>query len=345
MAGWSCADRNLIEWDGDIRANNFFVKGTNLITGSGSSGRVSYFSAATTLTSSSTFTFSSSPVQLKLNSAASPQSSQLFVQAATTGGVSILAYAADNNAIGFDTDWSGGNWYARDTSAFSISKDTDLLKIRGNASLTSGNIYSPTTLLTLTTDGKLGLNISPAYTFHAKSTTDTVGLIESNYSTSDGSFLAFKNYDGDFMTIGNHGFSSTPSQAAFVVYNNSATPGKVKMYGSDGTGSNLFVGKMRIDNSYQYAYTTSTDPTYALEVLGEIQSTDDITTTAGDINCTAGVYSCQSASGISTSFIVPSGYNSAYYDSDGDGTNDTWGYVITGIQTVTVTGGIITSIV
>lgn len=343
MAGWSCPDRNKIIWDGDIYAKNFI--GNVALTGT--ANNVPYFSTTGSFTYSSKLTYIDSPTQLLINSAAAPTSSQLKIQSNSTGALSFLTYAADNCAIGFDTDWLSGSWYARDNVAFSMSKDTDRFKIRGNSGLTSGNTYSPSTRVCLTADGKFGLNIDPpTYNFHVVAAVDTAFFLDNTYNVGDGGacFFNMRNASSESGAMGIHHLSSN-SARAMVVYNGTETPAKFKIYGNDGTGSDVYCGKMHIDNTYSYAYTATVAPSYALEVVGEVEASSHIRTTGGNVNTTTGVYECQSASGISTSFYVPNGVNSCFYDSDGDGVNDTWGYVMTGYQTVTVTGGIITSIV
>lgn len=86
---------------------------------------------------------------LTINSGASPTVGQTRLTANALGSLSSLCFAANNSMIGFDMDWSGSAWVARDTTAYGIYKNTALLQITGNSGLTVGGAVSPSAFVSL----------------------------------------------------------------------------------------------------------------------------------------------------------------------------------------------------
>src|SRR3989338_2260656 len=95
---------------------------------------------------------------LHVNSAATPADSQFLVQANGAGGLSGLAYSADNVELGFDIYWDGDAWKSLDAgSNFEIYKASDKLQIRYDSGIAVGSTPSMNEGIVLDTSGKVGI--------------------------------------------------------------------------------------------------------------------------------------------------------------------------------------------
>lgn len=92
--------------------------------------------------------FSATPTVNRLTLDGTTGGSQFKVQG-TTGVISALSLTSDSGGLGFDADYDGTNWKARSTSASLIYKSSTQLDFYGNTGLTSGNSYTPSTLMSL----------------------------------------------------------------------------------------------------------------------------------------------------------------------------------------------------
>lgn len=148
---------------GIFRINGEGLGGVSGVTGMGNAGRITKWTAADTLSDSVIYEDSSkigigtaTPDNLlQVNSAASPTASQMKVTANDTGALSQTVLGPDSSFIGWDVDYSGSAYVARDTSAFMIMKASDILRFYADTSLTSGNSYTPTLVMVITPSGKL----------------------------------------------------------------------------------------------------------------------------------------------------------------------------------------------
>lgn len=103
------------------------------VDGSFTSGRVPYANGTSSLTSVAGFEWNNTNKQFYINSGAAPTYSQQIWRANGAGAFSVLVYSVDNANMGFDVDFSGGNWIARDASVALLNKISDLFLIRGSA--------------------------------------------------------------------------------------------------------------------------------------------------------------------------------------------------------------------
>lgn len=90
--------------------------------------------------------------QLHINSGNAPANAQLKVSANSLGGFGVTVYAAGSILMGFDADWQGSSWVARNTTAFAVVEQA-YLSFQGATGLTVGNTFSFTELMRLTTAG------------------------------------------------------------------------------------------------------------------------------------------------------------------------------------------------
>jgi len=78
-----------------------------------------------------------------------PSVSQLVAKANGTGALSVLTYAANNVNLGFDVEFSGSGWVARDATCFVLNKTGGLLHISRSFGNTVGGSAALTDALTL----------------------------------------------------------------------------------------------------------------------------------------------------------------------------------------------------
>jgi hypothetical protein len=132
------------------------------------------------------------------NSGATPAVSQFRLTANAAGSFSGLCYAADNAQLFLDADWVGSAWVARHTSAYGHSKVNGRLEILGDASLTSGNSFTPSPMMRFdaanhyvymlagTGPNKFGLGTeTPATLLHAASDTTAAGIATFEQASAD----------------------------------------------------------------------------------------------------------------------------------------------------------------
>lgn len=79
--------------------------------------------------------------------------SQMLLQYNSTGGFSLLAYAADNNCMGFDTAFQNNQWICMDTSIAWLYKTHDLFCFMGSDGNTVGNAGTQTSYLNIVLNG------------------------------------------------------------------------------------------------------------------------------------------------------------------------------------------------
>lgn len=121
-----------------------------------------------------------------------PSASQYVLRSGGGGGLSLLNYSVDNNAICFDLDWSGG-WFARSTSVAALYKEADVFKIYGSI----GN----------TINGSASLNLLAQFTL------------------ANGAFTA----TGPIFAGGN--FATSSNELHFMRTTNATDTGYINLYG------------------------------------------------------------------------------------------------------------------
>lgn len=97
---------------------------------------------------------------LHINSGATPATGSVRLTANNLGSISYFVYSANNSAMSFDSDYAGAAWVARDTSAFSIYKNSGNLNFYGDSGLTLNGAFTPTNRMTLTGAGLLGVGLA-----------------------------------------------------------------------------------------------------------------------------------------------------------------------------------------
>jgi len=123
---------------------------------SGTTNHLSYYSGSTTLSDAS----GASLTGLYKLSDSSGSGDQLNISSGSSGNWGLLTFAADNIQQYFDAHFNGSSVIADATSAFRIRKSSGSLEIDGNAGLTVGNSFTPTSLLNVDTSGNLSLNVA-----------------------------------------------------------------------------------------------------------------------------------------------------------------------------------------
>jgi hypothetical protein len=114
-----------------------------------------------------------------VDTGAAPQDNQCGVRANALGFIGLLCSGADNSALDFDVELSGGSAVARDASVVIIRKNADLLKFQGSV----GNVVGGAATLNLLgaldlATGRWGLgNVgAPGYSVDAELDVNAAGV-------------------------------------------------------------------------------------------------------------------------------------------------------------------------
>jgi hypothetical protein len=131
--------------------------------------------------------------KLSIDAGATPGNSQLKISSAGLGGISALTYAPDNELIGFDVDYTGYDFIARNSTVAGLYKVAGKLIIRGSGSNTVGGSATLNNLLTVDlANGHVGVGTaSPGQAL------EVTGTIRQSGCTTAGTLSA--NTSGDII--------------------------------------------------------------------------------------------------------------------------------------------------
>jgi len=178
---------------------------TNVITGSGSAGQVTYFDGTNTVTSENSFVYDASTNRLGVNT--SVPNATIGANAATDSGYSLLLKNdnANYNGIGFGTDSTYGNLISTEKQGTATAQNLTLLNQSGFVSLTeTGNLGVG--LLTPNT----GLDIyngTSAYLWLHTATSGTGGTDGVRLALFNTNGANLRNFEGAFSITAEGDFS------------------------------------------------------------------------------------------------------------------------------------------
>lgn len=187
---------------------NHLVKFTGTNTG-GNSNATDDGTTFTVASGTPSFSVTESSGDVLINSAASPANGQLNVQANGAGGLTLLNLSAGNQAILYNSDWTGSAIVARGTFAADIGAFSNKLSFYGETGLTSGSSVSSIDRMDLALGtGQLTLN--------------TGGISATAAASSFAGVTATGLTVNGPSTLGNG--AATEVVGAFSVYNNGTIP-------------------------------------------------------------------------------------------------------------------------
>ena len=115
--------------------------------------------------------------RVTIDTGASPTESQVKLAANALGALQLLMFAADNNQILFDENWTGSALVARDTSVARIRKNGAKLTILGATGQTVGNPATDNTIMVIDlSNSRVGLGSNPNYALDTTGDTNTTGV-------------------------------------------------------------------------------------------------------------------------------------------------------------------------
>ncbi|MBI2326208.1 hypothetical protein HYU91_02355, partial [Candidatus Collierbacteria bacterium] len=215
---------------------------------------------------------------LHLNSGVNPADSQFLIQANGAGGLSGLAYSADNIQLGFDAYFDGSNSTSLDAgSNFEIRKLSDLLQFRYDSGVALGNSITWETGMVMNTSGNVGIGTtSPGTKLDVLGTADTVIL--SRTSAGSGSNAGFELRGGatsaDWFIGTNRGDITANADDLFIYKNAGTTGAKVTIQdgGNVGIGTTAPLSKLGIlgNASVGATYGSIAAPTSGMIIEGNV---------------------------------------------------------------------------
>jgi len=135
--------------------------------------------------------------QLKMDTGIVPTDGQLLISPNDSGCLSLFAYSADNNAVGFDVRRTGGAWIAEDTSCAVIYKLSDFLQIMTRTGET------PDTPVSLLRRAVFDLSKPVLYIGDETENTEMSAGLTINQGGADDQIFALKSSDVDHSYVSN----------------------------------------------------------------------------------------------------------------------------------------------